>query len=627
MTPPSCPPYGYTGRLRHVDLTSGAVSAEVLPERIWRRYVGGGLLGVRQLLTSTPPGLDAFDPASLLMFLSSVIGGHHAVGLSKFTIVAKSPLTGGVGEARVTGPFGMALKASGCDGVVLRGRATEPTYLLVDPNGAQLRPAVDLWGAETQVATETLKRRHGAEAAVATIGPAGERLVRYASVLTEWIHPANRMGLGAVMGSKNLKAIVVIPGDLPPVYDPDELEAVTEGYRRRMTHNALTAAQLSPTGFGGWFLGDGMTGYAASRNFETNVLPTFPADAAERLADALTGSAGGCPGCPNDCIKRYANAVDERLGGLDEEGLAALVLGCGITDLATALTVHARCHALGLDPVSLSAVWAHVGEVNGDGGEGLASAAERIAHRTDGAGPLGEGVRRLAEAHGDTGAAMHVKGLELGRYDPRASAGQALAYAVSPLGPRYEIVEHDLDFDPVDGPSNALSQMRTLGVDEWEPMERLDSARVARTATLLDLWSGLDALGLCLFAGPPMRELTQRHVAQLVHTVTGWLTSDHEIFMWGRRRWNLMRLYNLREGIDAEDDRLPDRFFDEPIDAGRLAGAVLDRSTFAASVREYYALAGWDDRGRPLPITLASLGLLWADDSPTSESCDQSTPT
>ncbi|MDX1891371.1 aldehyde ferredoxin oxidoreductase C-terminal domain-containing protein [Mycolicibacterium sp. 050158] len=606
-------PHGYTGRLRHVDLTTGSISTEALPERDWRRYVGGGLLGVRHLLTTTPPGLDAFDPAAPLMFLSSVIGGHHAVGLSKFTIVAKSPLTGGVGEARVTGPFGMALKASACDGLVLCGRAAEPSYLLVDPDGAQLHPARDLWGFETQVATETLKQRHGDEAAVALIGPAGEQLVRYASILTEWIHPANRMGLGAVMGSKNLKAVVVVPGDLPPVYDPDELEAVTEGYRRRMTDNSLTASQLSPGGFGGWFLEAGLTGYAAVRNFDTSVLPTFPAQTPEELASRVTGSAGNCPGCPNECIKRYANAVDGRLGGLDEEGLAALALGCEITDLTAALDLHARCHALGLDPVSLAAVWAHVRERGRDDGAGLATVVEGIARRTDGCEQLGEGVRRMAESVGESDAAMHVKGLEFGRYDPRASAGQALAYAISPLGPRYEIVEHDLDFDPVDGPSGALTQMRTLGTDEWEPMERLDSARVARTATLLDLWSGLDALGLCLFAGPPMRELTQRHVAELIHAVTGWLTSDHELFLWGRRRWNLMRLYNLREGIDAAADRLPDRFFDDPIDAGRLAGAVLDRATFTKSVREYYALAGWDDLGRPLPITLASLGLLWAD--------------
>ena len=170
--------------------------------------------------------------------------------------------------------------------------------------------------------------------------------------------------------------------------------------------------------------------------------------------------------------------------------------------------------------------------------------------------------------------------------------------------------------------------MRTLGTYDWQDMGQLDSARVARTATLLDLWSGLDALGICLFAGPPMRELTQRRVAQLVNAVTGWLTSDYELFLWGRRRWNLMRLYNLREGIGADSDQLPDRFFEEPVDAGRHTGAILDRAVFSRSLHQYYELAGWDDLGRPTPTTLASLGLSWADfprnDTTTIEVSDTS---
>ena len=610
--------FGYTGRLRHVELATGAATVEDLPESEWRRYVGGGLLGVRRLLTDTPALLDAFDPAAPLMFLSSVVAGHPAVGLPKFTIMAKSPLTGGVGEARVTGGFGQALKAAACEGLMVRGRAPQPSYLLMDSDGVQVCPAPELWGAETHCATDVLKLRHGADAAVAVIGPAGERLVRYASVLTEWTHPAARMGLGAVMGSKNLKAVVVIPGDRPPVYDPAGLQHITDEYRRGIAQNSSTAAQLSPTGFGGWFLEADLTGYAAVANFETSVLPTIAADAVDELARALTKSSGECPGCPNDCIKRYGNDVDERLGGLDEEGLAALVLGCGITDLPTALNLHARCQALGLDPVSLSAVWALMRELRRDGGEDLPAVTEQIAARAAGYEQLGEGARRLADSLGEPAAAMHVKGLEFSRYDPRASAGQALAYAVSPLGPRYEIVEHDVDFDPEDGPSHGLAQMRTLGTYDWEDMARLDSARVARTATLLDLWSGLDALGICLFAGPPMRALTQVRVAQLVHAVTGWLTSDSELFLWGRRRWNLMRLYNLREGIGSEFDRLPDRLFEQPIDAGRHDGATLDRAVFARALHEYYALAGWDDSGRPAPTTLAALGLSWAESPPAT---------
>lgn len=604
--------YGHTGHLRHVDLSTGSAHTEELSDEEWRRYAGGGLLGVRRLLTDTPSGLDPFAPEALLQFMSSVVAGHPTVGLARFAVIAKSPLTGGIGEARVTGPFGGALKGSGYDGLLVRGRAPEPSYLLVDGTDTRVCPAAELWGSETHVATEALKTRHGPTAHVATIGPAGERLVRYASIISEWSHPAARMGLGAVMGAKNLKAVVVLPAEAPLPYDRDAMGGITAGYRDRMAANPLTAAQASATGFGGWFLDGDFTGYAGVANFLTSVIETPKPGTAAALAARLRTSQGQCPGCPNDCVKRYDNDVDERLGGLDEEGLAALVLGCGVTDIGEALRLHARCLALGVDPVSLAGTLAFLREVRPGCAHDPGTDVERIAERSSGYRGLGEGVRVLADALGAPAAAMHVKGLEMPRYDPRVSAGQALAYAVSPLGPRYEIVEHDLDFDPVDGPPHGLDQMATLGTYDWEPMARLDVERVARTVTLMELWSGLDALCVCLFAGPPMRELTQHTVAALVHAVTGWRTSDHELFLWGRRRLNLMRLYNLREGIDAGDDTLPDRFFTHPVDAGRHRGAVLDRSVFADSVQRYYALMGWNARGEPTSATLISLGLEWA---------------
>lgn len=605
------PGRGYTGVLRDVDLSTATIHTEELPEQEWRRYVGGGLLGTRMLLTRTPAGLDPLEPDALLMVLSSVVMGHPAVGLPKFTMVAKSPMTGGIGEARVTGPFGVALKSSGCEGIAIRGRAHRPSYLLVDGSEIAVLEAGDLWGLPTHTATDLLKQRHGNHARVAVIGPAGERLIRYASVLTEWAHPAGRMGFGAVMGSKNLKAVVVLDGGrLPLVHDPVEVERISDDYRAAIPANPLTAAQASTTEFGGWYLHPELVGYAGIGNFQTSRMPDFGPEATGQLAGLLTAAEGECPGCPNDCIKRYANGVDERLGGLDEEGLASLALGCGITDVTEALTIHARCHAHGIDPVSLTAVWATARELGRD--EDIAEMMDKLVAGEPGYIEFAQGAARLADKLGVPAAAMHVKGLEMGRYDPRVSAGQALAYAVSPLGPRYEIVEHDIDFDPVDGPPHGLTQMAPLGTYDWEPMATLDAARVARTVSLLELWSGLDALGICLFAGPPMRELTQRHVTRLVQAVTGWLTTDSEVLLWGRRRWNLMRLYNQREGIGSEADRLPDRFFDEAVDAGRHRGAVLDRTGFTDALQMYYELAGWDAHGIPRPSTLSALGIEWA---------------
>jgi aldehyde:ferredoxin oxidoreductase len=623
------------GRVLTVDLSSRKVSVEEMTPDERRRYAGGGLMGVRRLLTDTPAGLDPFAPEALLTFWSSVVAGHPAVGLPRCAVVAKSPLTGGIGEARVTGPFGLGLRSAGLDGIVVRGRAEVPVYLLVEDGSARIVEAPELWGTDTGLVTDVLVERHGAGAHVAAIGPAGERLVRFAGIVTERTHPAARMGLGAVMGAKQLKALVVVPGAPSAPHDPGGLAAITAAYAARMSSNPMAATQHDVPGFGGWPFEAALEGYAGGTNYRTSVLRVLPAGT-EALAARVTRSEGGCPGCPNDCIKVFGNSVDERAGGLDEELIAAFGLGLGITDVDDLLDLNARCHLWGVDPVSLAFTVSFLCEIAERGllpegmlpgpaprfgeAERLVPLLAAIAVRQPGHEWLGEGVQRAAARIGPEVArfALHVKGMEMVSFDPRASTGQALAYAVSPVGPRYDVVEHDIDFDPVDGYSNGLDQMRTLGTTDWEPMAELDEARVGRTAVLLDMWSGLDALCVCLFAGPPIRELTLPAVARLVHAVTGWATSDSEIFLWGRRRLQLMRVYNLREGLTAEGDTLPDRFFEDPVDAGRHRGAVLHRPAFDAAVRQYYELAGWDERGVPRRSTLAALGLAWALPVPAS---------
>lgn len=619
-----------SGLILTVDLSTRTVAVEQTSPDERRRYAGGGLMGVRRLLTATPAGLDPFDPDALLMFWSSVVAGYPAVGLPRCAVVAKSPLTGGIGEARVTGPFGLGLRATGFEGIVLRGRAEIPVYLIVENAWARVVDAPELWGADTGRVTDVLKERHGQQACVAAIGLAGERLVRFAGIVTERTHPAARMGLGAVMGSKQLKAVVLVGTRPPAPHDPCGLAAVTEAYAARMLVSPMTAAQFQMPGFGAWALGSDIEGYAGGTNYRTSVLPMLTGVTIEDLSARVTASEGGCPRCPNDCIKRFANSVDERAGGLDEELLAAFGLGLGITHLESLLDLNALCHLWGVDPVSLAFTVSFLCETVERGLlpdgllpgvapqfgsiERLLPLLEAVALRHPGYEWLGEGVQRAATRIGSHVGhfALHVKGLEMVSFDPRVSGGQALAYAVSPLGPRYDIVEHDIDFDPIDGYPNGLDQMLTLGTMDWEPMADLDEGRVARTAVLLDLWSGLDALCVCLFAGPPIRELTLPTIGRLVRAVTGWTTSDAEIFLWGRRRLQLMRVYNLREGIPAGADTLPDRFFEEPVNAGRHRGAVLHRSAFEAAVRQYYELVGWDERGIPRRSALTALGLGWA---------------
>jgi aldehyde:ferredoxin oxidoreductase len=216
-----------------------------------------------------------------------------------------------------------------------------------------------------------------------------------------------------------------------------------------------------------------------------------------------------------------------------------------------------------------------------------------VAYRRGDGDLLAEGVKRAAAATGvhTEPYAMHVKGVELPFPDPRGSQGQALAYAISPIGPRYDIVEHDIDFDPEWGDESYVERARAP--KGGLPMASLDAAKVELTHRLLELWSGFDALDVCVFAGPPTRILTEDDIAGLVTAVTGWAITVDDLRTWGRRRWNLLRTYARREGHTDADDTLPDRFFTEPITAGRLAGAVLDREAFRKARDEYYRLAGW----------------------------------
>jgi aldehyde:ferredoxin oxidoreductase len=403
------------------------------------------------------------------------------------------------------------------------------------------------------------------------------------------------------LGAKNLKAVVLVGGTPPELADPAAVAALTARYAAAIPDNTLTRVQHDPPGFGAL---TPLEGYYVAENFQTSTLDGYERLAGDPLAARLVRSSGGCPGCPNDCIKTFAPANGtgtNQAAGLHQEALWALGPNLGIRDLDALLELNARCHDWGLDPVSLGGVlawWCELGQrglrdagpafghVPGAGetgpsfgdvpgaGEtgpafgdvpGLAALAEAVAYRRGDGDLLAEGVRRAAAKLGPATEryAMHVKGVELTFPDPRGSQGQALAYAISPLGPRYDIVEHDIDFDPEWGAESYIERagLPAAGL----AMTSLDVPKVELAHRMLELWSGFDALDLCVFAGPPTRILTELDIAGLVNAVTGWDVTVDDLRTWGRRRLALLRTYAQREGHTEADDTLPDRFFTEPI--------------------------------------------------------------
>jgi len=628
--------FGYHGKVLHVDLTAQQAWIEEPDDRFWRIYGGGGLLATYYLLRECPPGIDVFDPANLLILTSSVVAGHPYAGLARYTAAAKSPLTDGIGETRCEGPFGIALKGSGVDSLVFHSVADHPTVVIVEDGRVTFHDAGDLWGRPISQTVDMLEAQFGPDIHTAVIGPAGERLVRFASIVSERSYQAARMGMGAVMGSKRLKGIVIQGDHHPPVATPDICAEITEQYRAKMCDNALTRWQLDPPGFSAWVHLHGLDAALCTRNYRDSVFEAADSYDAKHFMHYYRHE-GNCPGCPNNCIKFFATddegAYDPRAGGIHQEITGTLGPNLGIADLDTIFRANVLCNDLGLDPTSLGFTLSMAMECVERGlltedtigmplrfGQSAVVLAmiRDIAYREGFGDVLAEGTRRAAARIGGEAEryALHVKGLEMVCFEPRTQTNLALGYATAPIGPRYDICEHDWDYDTQVGWEHTLNSSRTVGILERIPMDYLGEEKVRNFKALATLWSSADALDFCIFAIAPTRVLTLHNMAELLGAVTGWNTSAYEIMRFGERRIHLMRVYNLREGLTAANDTLPPRFFDEPL---RMPGkrwdrTRLDRERFAAAVQTYYRMMGWDDASRPRYETLLDHHLEWVVD-------------
>lgn len=592
-----------------VDLTSGTV------ERAYRAgepgHYGGSILGLRLMAERTPAGLDPHDPRSLLYVAAGTLGGTRAPGLAKAVFLAKSPLTGVAGEAHALGPFAAGMRGAGAKALAVTGRAERLSYLLVQGGEVSCHEAGELRGLGTAATTDALRTRHGRDAHVAAIGPAGENLVRYASVVTDHAYAAGRYGIGAVFGAKNLKAIVCV-GDAPAeVADPEAVAAIDAYYRDSLTTNPLAALQVGEPGFAGWVGEPPAPGYAAVRNFSVTGASGLRVPEARDYDGRAVAISGACPGCPNDCLKVYAppSAGERRSGGLGQEAFLSLGWNLGIDDLDAVLEANALCNDLGLDQVSLGGTLAFAMECAErgllPGGPAFGDAAalpgliRDVAARAEELGALlAEGAARAAGRLGPEAAryAMTVKGAELPCFDPRIQPGIGLGYAVAPNGPRYDALEHDLDFDPVAGLVYSFPEARRIGA-EPAPAGQVDAERGRRSARLLRLWSGLDALNLCVFASSPTRPLTIDRLTALVTAVLGRDFTLEDLLGAGQRRLDEMRAYAEREGMGAGRDELPARMHEEPVAEGPHKGAVLDREAFGRARDAFYAELGWPSWG------------------------------
>jgi len=621
-------PFGYNGKILRVDLSNRTITEEAPSRALYRRYVGGGTFALYYLLNELRPGVDPLGPENVLIFAVSVVTGHPAAGFSRFTVAAKSPLTGAFGESEAGGWWGPELKSSGFDAIVIKGQADQPVYLSIQNGKAEIRDARHLWGKMTRETEKMIREELGDEKVrIALIGPGGEKGVKYACVLNELKHANGRTGMGAVMGSKHLKAIAVRGSRRISLHDPEKVREIVKEIAETWKKNPSSLVEL---GTARGVMPLNAAGMLPTRNFTAGTFEKAETISGETMRDTILVSRGTCYGCPVRC-KREVRVdapykVDPEYGGPEYETLGALGSLCGIGDLKAIAMANQLCGAYGIDTISTGTTIAFAMECFergiltrrdtggidlrfGDAGA-MVAMVEKIGKREGFGDLLAEGAKTAADRIGKQSQnyAMHVKGQPLPLHEPRGKAGLALAYSISPTGADH--LEHP--HDPVFETEAGLKSILPLGVIEPVPSLDLSSRKVRLFVYLQNLYNMYNSVGLCVltgrfFGGP----VSVNQIPEYVNAVTGWDSSLWELMKVGERNNMMARIFNLREGFSSKDDTLPPRIF-EPLEGGALKGRRINPQEFQEALKAYYGMMGWDENGVPLKSKLEELELGWA---------------
>jgi aldehyde:ferredoxin oxidoreductase len=615
---------GITAKLLHIDLTSRTTRIEEVPEVTVRTYLGGGALAAHILLRELAPGVDPLGPGNVLVFMTSVINGLSLSGTNRYTAAAKSPLTGGYGESEAGGWWGPELRAAGWDGVVVHGKAERPTYAWIKDDRIEFRDASAYWGQLSGEVQDGLEAELGDKRIrVLQCGVSGERGVRYAAIVNQLKHFHGRSGLGAVMGSKNLKAIVVRGSKPPAASDKDGAKQKLVWFKDHYDRGKDRFHQL---GSSSGVLALEASGILPTRNFRDGSFEGARDISGQKMRDTILVNRGTCYACAVACkreVEVKELGVTPKYGGPEYETLAATGSLCGINDLNALALINQLYAQYVLDSISTGAAIAFAMECYEQGivtrqmtgglelTWGNVDATIALIHqigKREGFGRLlGEGVKRAAAelGRGAERFALHVKGQELPMHDPRGKKGLSLAYALSPTGADHMEAPHDplyAGFHPQGHPMGVLGLIEPL-----DPLD-LDAKKVRAFFETQKVWSFYNSVGMCDFVGAPLNVMELTPLVDYVNSVTGWNMSLYEAMKVGERNNTLARVFNNREGFGPGDDVLPDRLH-EGIANGALKGSKVDRDQFLAARRTYYEMAGWDANGRPTATKLAELGI------------------
>jgi aldehyde:ferredoxin oxidoreductase len=591
---------GWAGKILDIDLSDNSIETVPLDMEMARQFLGGRGLGARLLWDLVGPEVEPLSPENVLIFSTGPITASSSQTSNRFNVSTKSPLTDTILHSNSGGWWGMQFKRTGYDALIVRGKAETPVMIEITADGVQIKDAQHLWGKSVFETTEALGQDRN-KRNVMCIGPAGENMVRIAAIMNDKERALARGGGGAVMGSKNLKAIVVEGSEKNRPEDQDQFKFMLYETRKLLKASPLTSQALPEFGTAVVMNVVNEIGALPTRNFQQSQFEGADKISGEAITDEILVKNQACWACPITCTRISKTSSGKEGEGPEFESAWAFGAQCGIDNLEAITEANFLCNDLGIDTISMGNTigcameLSECGYIESDLGFGQADKLLGLIHDTayrQGIGDdLAEGSYRMAEKYNAPELSMTVKKLEMPAYDPRGMQGQGLVYATSNRGACHETGN-------MLGPE-VLALPRLI--DRFATQGKAGIVSVHQDSAAV-----IDSLVFCKFAN---MAVSVEFFARTLSAVTGETFTEEDLMQAGERIWTLERLYNLREGFTREDDTLPERLLNDPVQEGPSEGFT---ANLAPMIKEYYAFRAWDENGIPRPHKLRELGLDFA---------------
>ncbi|MBT8371250.1 MAG: aldehyde ferredoxin oxidoreductase family protein [Deltaproteobacteria bacterium] len=627
--------YGYSGRILHVDLTHRTTEVDKMDEAFYRSYLGGRGIGYHYLMKMVPADIDPLAPKNILVLATGVMTGSPLAASCRFTAAGKSPLTGTAGESEAAGYFGPELKKSGFDAIVLRGQSETPVYLWVNDGKAEIKDAAHISSLGAREVEDAIRNElGGSKIRVAQTGLAGMNRVLFANITNNLGHFNGRNGFGALMGSKNVRAVAALGTRKINFFNSNFLNHTAKHFAKTFRDNPLGEALYTygTTAFPELL---SAAGALPVDNFRRSAVDDPTPISGETYNTLLLKKRKGCYSCPIQCKRAVAlddppYTLDSRYGGPEYETISALGTNLNIVDLKAIAKGNEICNRYCMDTISAGMTIAFACECFeegiistedtgglklrfGDAGL-MIELLEMIARREGFGDLLAEGSSRLAKKWNVENKPFHlaVKGQELPMHDPRVKVGVGIGFAVSPYGADHMTAAHDPFF--TDENSFMFKSVKPLGIYKALPATEITHDKVRSYMRLENLWRMMDALGLCVFGYAPRGVMSLDVMVQSLNAVTGWDASLFELMKAAERGSLIARAFNSREGFSIKDDQLPKRLFGPKPDGPDAGKKIFEEDDFKKAIELYYEMIGCNsETGRPDRGKLLELGLEWVE--------------